>query len=139
MPRPPKCRKIFSNPDVLYFKPACIMLKDCEEVTLTLDEFEAVRLADYEGLYQEKAAAQMNISRQTFGNIINSAHRKIADFLVNAKALQITGGTIEILRNDKRNFACDNCKKIFDIPYGMPKQEICPNCNSTKIWRSETD
>jgi len=66
-----------------------------EEINLTLDELEAIRLADLEGLYQEDAAKKMNISRQTFGNIINSAHKKIADALLNAKALKIEGGTIE--------------------------------------------
>jgi len=66
-----------------------------EEVNLTLDELEAVRLADWEELYQEDAAKEMNISRQTFGNIINSAHKKIADVLLNAKALKIEGGTVK--------------------------------------------
>ena len=66
-----------------------------EEVNLTLDELEAIRLADLTELYQEDAAKKMNISRQTFGNIINSAHKKIADVLLNAKALKIEGGTVE--------------------------------------------
>ena len=66
-----------------------------EEVNLTLDELEAIRLADMEEMYQEDAAKKMNISRQTFGNIVNSAHKKIADVLLNAKALKIEGGTIE--------------------------------------------
>jgi predicted DNA-binding protein (UPF0251 family) len=66
-----------------------------EEVNLALDELEAVRLADLEGLYQEDAAKKMNISRQTFGNIINSAHKKIADVLLNAKALKIAGGIVK--------------------------------------------
>lgn len=66
-----------------------------EEVRLTLDELEAVRLADLEGLYQEDAARKMDISRQTFGNIVNSAHKKIADVLLNAKALKIEGGVIK--------------------------------------------
>ena len=66
-----------------------------EEVNLTLDELEAIRLADLRGLYQEDAAKKMNVSRQTFGNIINSAHKKIADALLNAKALKIEGGNIE--------------------------------------------
>jgi len=66
-----------------------------EEVNLTLDELEAMRLADLAGLYQEDAARKMNISRQTFGNIINSAHKKIADVLLNAKALKIEGGIVE--------------------------------------------
>jgi len=67
-----------------------------EEVVLGLDEFEAVRLADYEQLYQEEAAARMNISRQTFGRIIEAAHKKIADVLINGKALKIEGGDIAV-------------------------------------------
>ena len=66
-----------------------------EEVNLALDELEAIRLADFDGLYQEDAAKKMNISRQTFGNIINSAHKKIADVLLNAKALKIEGGVVK--------------------------------------------
>jgi len=66
-----------------------------EEVNLTLDELEAVSLADWEGLYQEDAAKKMDISRQTFGNIIARAHKKIADVLLNAKALKIEGGTVK--------------------------------------------
>jgi predicted DNA-binding protein (UPF0251 family) len=65
-----------------------------EEVNLTLDELEAVRLADWKGLYQEDAAKKMDISRQTFGNIIERAHKKIADVLLNAKALRIEGGVV---------------------------------------------
>jgi len=63
--------------------------------TLTVDEFEAIRLADLEGLYQEQAAEKMNVSRQTFGRILESAHKKIADALVHGKALSIQGGPIE--------------------------------------------
>ena len=66
-----------------------------EEINLTLDELEAIKLADFDGLYQEDAAKKMDISRQTFGNIINSAHKKIADVLLNAKALKIEGGTVK--------------------------------------------
>jgi predicted DNA-binding protein (UPF0251 family) len=67
-----------------------------EQVSLTVDELEAIRLADLEGLYQEKAAQRMNVSRQTFGRIIEAAHKKIADALVHGKALSITGGSIEV-------------------------------------------
>ena len=94
MPRP-KCRRnICGIPDKNYFKPRGIPTVDLEEVNLTLDEFEAVRLADYEQLYQEEAAARMNISRQTFGRIIDAAHKKIADVLINGKALKIEGGEV---------------------------------------------
>ena len=95
MPRPCRCRRIRCRPDTNYFKPRGIPLDALEEVNLTLDELEAIRLADLAGLYQEDAAKKMNISRQTFGNIINSAHKKIADALLNAKALKIEGGTVE--------------------------------------------
>ena len=92
MPRP-KCRRnICGMPDKNYFKPRGIPTVDLEEIVLNLDEFEAIRLSDYEQLYQEEAAAHMNVSRQTFGRIIETAHKKIADVLLNGKALKIEGG-----------------------------------------------
>ena len=95
MPRPCRCRRIRCNPDTNYFKPRGIPLDSLEEVSLALDELEAIRLADLKGLYQEDAAKKMKISRQTFGNIIERAHKKIADVLLNAKALKIEGGTVK--------------------------------------------
>jgi uncharacterized protein len=95
MARPCRCRRIRCNPDTNYFKPRGIPIGMLEEINLTLDELEAVRLADLEEMYQEDAAKKMAISRQTFGNIINSAHKKIADALLNAKALKIEGGTVK--------------------------------------------
>jgi predicted DNA-binding protein (UPF0251 family) len=82
-------------PQVNYYKPRGIPLALLQQTTLTVDELEAIRLADLEGLYHEQAAEKMNISRQTFGRIIESAHKKIADALVNGKALAIEGGTVE--------------------------------------------
>jgi len=69
-------------------------LDSLEEVTLTLDELEALRLADFEEMYQEDAARKMEVSRQTFGNIVHAAHKKVADVLLHAKALKIEGGTV---------------------------------------------
>jgi predicted DNA-binding protein (UPF0251 family) len=66
MPRPKKYRCVLCKPDATYFKPRGIPLVDLEEIALSLDELEAMRLADYEGLYQEQASSKMNISRQTF-------------------------------------------------------------------------
>jgi uncharacterized protein len=86
MSRPKCCRKVGCAPDKNYFKPKGIPSTELEEVVLSLDEFKAIRLADSEGLYQEDAAVKMNISRQTFGRIIESAHKKIADILINGKA-----------------------------------------------------
>lgn len=96
MPRPKCCRHVCGVPEKNYFKPRGIPLSELEEVVLSLDEYEAIRLADYEQLYQEEAAAQMNISRQTFGRIIEAAHKKIADVLTNGKALKIEGGEVAL-------------------------------------------
>ncbi len=95
MARPCRCRRIRCSPDTTYFKPRGIPLDMLEEINLTLDELEAIRLANFEGLYQEEAAKRMDISRQTFGNIIDSAHKKIADALLNGKALKISGGIVK--------------------------------------------
>lgn len=80
------------------FKPAGVPLRELEEVVMTLDEFEAVRLADLDGLYQEQAAELMKVSRPTFSRVVESAHRKLADALVHGKALRIEGGPVEIGR-----------------------------------------
>ena len=95
MPRPRHCRRVGCLPQSTYYKPRGIPLSVLEQVNLSLDELEAIRLADLEGMYHEQAAEKMNISRQTFGRIIESAHKKIADALVNGKALAIEGGTVE--------------------------------------------
>ena len=92
MSRPVKCRRVGFVPDVLYFKPAGIPVRDLDEVALTMDELESIRLADLEGLYQEDAAGHMCVSRQTFANILVSARSKIAECLIQGKALRIEGG-----------------------------------------------
>jgi predicted DNA-binding protein (UPF0251 family) len=89
MSRPKKERCIRCKPNALYFKPRGIPLIQLEEVGLSLDELEAIRLADYEGLYHEQAAEKMKISRPTFGRILGEARRKLAETLVEGKALRI--------------------------------------------------
>jgi uncharacterized protein len=89
MPRPKKYRCIKCKPDANYFKPRGIPLVDLEEISLSPDEIEAISLADYEELYHEEAAMKMKISRQTFGRILNKAHRKVAECLLKGKALKI--------------------------------------------------
>ena len=121
MSRPKFCRKIGCMPGVSYYKPKGIPSSFLEEVILTLDEFEAIRLADCEGLYQEQAANKMDISRQTFGRIVDSAHRKIADALIHGKALKIEGGKVEI--GNMKRFKCRNCNNFFDFL----RQLFCQN------------
>lgn len=99
--RPKKTRWIKCAPEERCFKPLCRPLSRLEDVYLTLDEFEAVRLACLEGLKQVDAAKKLKISRPTFSRIISSAHRKIADGLVNIKAIRIEGGCCKIKRIKK--------------------------------------
>lgn len=73
----------------MYFKPRGIPLINLEEIAISLDELEAIRLADFEGLYHEQAAEKMNISRPTFGRILGEARRKLAEAVVEGKALKI--------------------------------------------------
>jgi predicted DNA-binding protein (UPF0251 family)/predicted Fe-Mo cluster-binding NifX family protein len=96
MPRPINERRLGAPIPPRVMKPAGIPARDLPEVRLGFDEAEAIRLADYEGLYQEAAARSMGVSRQTFGRIIESARRKVADAVLNGKALRIEGGEISI-------------------------------------------
>lgn len=130
MPRPKKCRRVCHDPGEVFYKPASVPLKELEFVSLSLDELEAIRLRDLEGLYQEDAAKSMNISRQTFGNILNSAHRKIADCLVNGKALKIEGGAVEL---KERLFTCNRCKYLWALEREAAQPECCPSCDSTEF------
>ena len=83
-------------PETTYFKPAGIPLRILEEVCLSVEEVEAIRLKDMEGLEQEPCADKMNISRPTFQRVLNSARQKIAEALLKGKAIRIDGGNFEI-------------------------------------------
>ena len=98
MPRPRRCRRVWFEPNVTYFKPAGVRVIDLEESILTVDEFEAIRLKDLEGLDEETAAKKMNISQPTFNRLVSSARKRIADAIVNGKAIKIFGGQYRILK-----------------------------------------
>ncbi len=89
MARPKKRRRINCHPSAYFFKPRGIPLFELEEILLEDDELEAIRLADHQSLSHEDAAAKMKISRATFGRIIHSARKKIADGILNGKAIRI--------------------------------------------------
>jgi predicted DNA-binding protein (UPF0251 family) len=137
MARPRNCRRVGSVPQSNYFKPRGIPLSLLDEVILTVDEFEAIRLADLESLYQEQAAKRMNVSRPTFGRIVESAHKKVADALVKGKALKIEGGEFEMV--SMRKFRCYDCQHSWELPYGTGRPENCPSCKSGNICRAEQD
>jgi len=134
MSRPFKCRHIGCEPGINYFKPRGIPLVELKEVVLAVDEFEAIRLADLEGLYQEDAAKKMKISRQTFGNIVKSAHGKLADSLINGKAIKIEGGVYT--RKGMRMFMCEDCAHEWELGYGRGSPGACPKCRNNNIHRA---
>ena len=97
MPRPRIPRRVWFEPDVTYFKPAGVRMREPEVTILTFDEFEAVRLKDHEGMDQVEAARKMNISQPTFQRLYLSARKKIADALVNGKSIRIEGGPYRMM------------------------------------------
>jgi uncharacterized protein len=124
MVRPQKCRTVSALPDVTYFKPAGIPLRDLEEVCLSVEEAEALRLKDLEGLEQEQGAEKMNISRPTFQRVLASARQKVADALLNGKAIRIEGGNFQVIPVtpsclDKQNITYKNKGGRF-MKYAMP-------------------
>jgi predicted DNA-binding protein (UPF0251 family) len=130
MSRPFKCRRVAFMPDVTYFKPAGIPLRSLEEVRLSLEEAEALRLKDLEGLEQEQGAEKMNISRPTFQRVLTSARKKIADALLNGKAVRIEGGNFEIAH---RRFRCQGGHEWeVETSTGITPV-LCPTCSTTDI------
>ncbi len=133
MPRPPKWRRVGFVPEVTYFKPSGVPSNALQEVILSIEEAEAIRLRDLEGFEQEDCAAQMSVSRPTFHRILGSARRKLADALLNGKAIRIAGGNFEMAR---RRFLCRSDGHEWDVPFeDMVRRPplICPSCNSPNI------
>lgn len=101
MVRPRKCKKVYARPDVTYFKPRAIPMTELEEVELTVEEFETIRLKDRKGYEQKKVAKMMGISQPTLHRLLASARKKIAEALVEGKAIMIKGGNYS-LKKKKR-------------------------------------
>ena len=131
MPRPHTCRRVGSGPAVSLFKPAGVPRLELEEIQLSLDEFEAIRLADGEGLYQEQAAERMGVSRATFGRILEAAHRKVAETLTAGCALRIEGGPVHPVRGYR--LRCQSCSHEWSVEASRARPQICPRCESAEI------
>ncbi len=127
--KPRKIRNVLYPPGTLHFKPVGVS-KQSSSVFLTIDEYEAIRLADYEKLKQEEAAKRMNISRPTFTRLIDSARKKISEAIVNGKAIKIEGGSFKFLRNRIR---CKKCGYIWESGNKYNSELICPSCGSNAI------
>ena len=137
MPRPKQCRRVCLKPGCTYFKPAGVPTSTLEEIVVAVDELEALRLADVEGLYHEKAAEQMGVSRRTFGRIIDSARKKVAQALIQGMALRIEGGVIEMA--EQRTFRCGDCEHEWQLPFGTGRPSECPQCKSKNFRRAEEE
>jgi predicted DNA-binding protein (UPF0251 family) len=110
------------------FKPRGIPMSDLAIVTLTNDEFEALRLADLLGHSQEEGAAKMNVSRATFGRIVERARRTVADAIIHGKGLEIGGG--ETVQTRHMHVRCGRCKRPWEVPAPVAGTFRCPHCRS---------
>jgi len=113
MPRPRLIRNVYLTPGVTYFKPAGVRMVDLEEVVLTVEEFEAIRLKDVMGLDEIDAAKKMRISQPTFNRMISLARKTLADAVVNGKAIRIEGGSFRFVGRT-HNFKYNNKKNKSD-------------------------
>jgi predicted DNA-binding protein (UPF0251 family) len=110
-------------------------MTELEEVALSVDELEALRLADLEGLYHHGAAGRMGVSRATFGRIVAAARSKVAEALVLGKALRIGGGAVAWA--GMRHFKCESCRHGWSLPLGTGRPESCPSCGSEAFRRTD--
>lgn len=135
MARPTKWRKIENIPTIPYFIPSESDVVELPENILKLEELEAIRLKDLEGLEQEECASKMEVSRPTFQRILLSAREKIADSLINGKIIHIEGG------NFTRNICpvrCTDCGKEWSESFENLEsikngKYACPSCGSANI------
>lgn len=134
MPRPRKCRWIGQHPEKVVFKPLGFPMRKANVIELKLDELESLRQAHILGKTQEEGAEVMGISRATFGRILESAHQKITDALLNQKTVTIGGGPVVM---DKRHFECQSCSNQWDEKFGTGRPCACPSCGSKSFNRTD--
>ncbi len=103
MPRKTKCRRVGHIPRSNFFKPAGIPAYDLEEITLKIEEAEALRLKDLVGLDQVDCAVEMGVSRTTFQRVLMEARQKVADAIINSKILALEGGNYELVNNCRQH------------------------------------
>jgi predicted DNA-binding protein (UPF0251 family) len=134
MVRPRKNRFVAFKPNTSYFKPRGIPMLDLDEVRLTVDEREALRLSDLLSLSHEEAGQRMGVSRATFGRIIQRARRAVADAIINGKAINIEGGSFKMV-DAARFFRCHRCSHHWEEPRGTGRPDGCPECGGADFHR----
>ena len=110
---------------------------ELDEVRLTVDEREAIRLSDLIGLSHEEAGRRMGVSRATFGRIIQRARKAIADAIINGKAINVEGGKYKLIETP-RIFICLHCEHQWEEPCGTGRPHGCPQCESTDFHRENS-
>lgn len=133
MPRPRRTRRIYGPPRHTHFKPAGVPRRMLDTITLTVDEYEALRLADYEGLDQQPASDRMNISRPTFSRLIDGARRKLAAILIEGKELRIAGGEVDF---DHTLQLCRDCGDE-EMRSAAPMDDAAQEDDSCRVCGSE--
>jgi len=127
MSRPRKCRWVEREPGVTYFKPQGVPLKNLEQVVITVDELEAIRLSDLLDHSHEATAQQMKVSRPTVTRMLARAHKAIADALVNGKAIRIEGGDYIL---ESCHTCCPTCGNPLVRTPRLPSPEKCEACEA---------
>lgn len=127
MARPKNNRTVLNPPIMEGFKPFGIPMSNLEPVILLYEEYESIRLNDYEGLTQEQASIKMGVSRPTFTRIYEKARRNIAHAFVEGKAIFIEGGNFQ---SDFYWYKCEDCMELTICK--EPKHE-CMSCNNGNI------
>jgi len=132
MGRPPIERRVASVPRATMFKPAGVPAHSLEQLQLQLDELEALRLVDREGLSHEDAAAVMGVSRQTVGRVLEAARAKVAEALLDGKAIVIGGGAYRVAAE---SVVCRACGFRWASAPGAGQQGAlaCPRCGSREV------
>ncbi len=129
MTRTRKCRLVKNPPNSSLFKPAGVAVNELNMIKLTIDEYEAIRLADYEGLDQQEASEKMGISRPTFTRLIQKAREKVSTFIIESRCLSIEGGNIHF-KSDI--IECTKCGTRIEKEFEA-KDVRCPNCGGTEF------
>ncbi|MBN2890489.1 MAG: DUF134 domain-containing protein [Bacteroidales bacterium] len=129
MARKEKNRIVHQPPLYSEFKPAGVAARFLNQIELSLDEYEALRLADYEGMSQDEASFEMDISRPTFTRLIEKARKKMVEFIVTGKKLKIVDGNIHFKNNV---FKCLDCEQMFVMQINETVS-LCPSCSSENV------
>jgi predicted DNA-binding protein (UPF0251 family) len=132
-------RRVSCLPKATYYKPREIPLCDLEIINLSIEELEAIRLCDLLQVEQNEAADTMGISRKTFWNDLQKARNKVADALVNGKAIEISGGEYVNSGECKVEFLCRDCGHAWASSCDVGRPECCPGCDSKSIYRKGGD